>query len=363
MKRIWNVAALGAVIVLGLGTFVIDMNKTEAEWELTVKTNPDVWADQTIDVFYETENETSERFEVTTGRSRIVTNMNYIEEAIHYRDTLDPSLRGFYRQMKELNFAQSIHTDEGYVGLGQNGNQEIVLFKSTDGETVTSETFKAPADVMEGSWAGLFVHDGDVHLIFHSGYEAESKTKLAVLKEGTSEITIKDLDLDNDFVSEVLGTSWFYNRNMMPISTGNRFIPVRVGAYESFTENGETHSTETNRPGLFAYDIETNKVVQLASKAEESNLTVHDNELMAVQLDGSEIVVDLMTGKPSTRQVIDGSVGTTTYVGNQLYHVRPTKDGAVIDVYEDGKEVSSAAVNATNEEAKLLLDGAQFYVR
>ena len=366
MKRVWNVAALGMVVVIGLGTFAFDMRDTKAEWELAVTTNPEAWEEQTVNLYYNTEEGEKERFDVTTDQSRVTTDMNYIEQALAYDDEIDSSARSFYRQLSGLTFVQSIRTPDGYIGVGQDGDKEIAVFR-WDGKDVTKQLFgqdvSGVPEVMDSPWAGLFVHEGNVHIIYRDGYVENAVTKIAMLDESTKQITIETVKLQDEAISSVTGTSWAFRPHVATIKPDNRFIPVSVTEQTSVTESGETYWSEQEKVGIYAYDVETNQVVELTPDGDMWNTTVYEDRLIALQEDGTELVVDLKTGTSSTRQVIDGSVGTTSYVGDQLYHARPTKDGAVIDVYENGKAISSAAVKATNEEARALLPNTQFYVQ
>ncbi|ERG66080.1 hypothetical protein [Exiguobacterium chiriqhucha] len=365
MKRMWNVAALGAVIVIGLGTFAFDMRDTKAEWDLAVTTNPEVWKDQTVNLYYNTEEGEKERFEVTIDQSQVTTDLNYIEQALAYDDEVDSSVRDFYRQLSGLSFVQSIQTPDGYIGIGQDGNKEIAVFR-LNGQDVTKQIFgtdvNGASELMDSPWAGLFVRAGNVHVIYRDGYGENPVTKIAMIDEGAKQIKIETVKLQDEAISSVTGTSWAFRPYVATIDADNRFIPVSMTEQTSVTEGGETYLSEQEKAGLHAYDVETKQVVELMPDGDMWNATVYEDQLIALQEGGTELVVDLKTGKQSTRQVIDGSVGTTSYVGDQLYHARPTKEGAVIDVYQDGKAISSAVVKATNDEAKALLPSTQFYV-
>lgn len=365
MKRMWNVAALGAVVLIGLGTFAVDMRDTKAEWELAVTSNPEIWEEQTINLYYNTEEGDKERFDLTTDGSRVTTNSSYIEQALAYEDEVDSSVRGFYRQLSGLTFVQSIRTPDGYIGVGQNGNKEIIVFR-LNGEDVTKHVFgkdvNGSAEIMDSPWAGLFVHDGNIHVIYRNGYGGNAETKIAKFDEDAKKITMESLELGDEAISTVRGTSWAFRPYMATIAADNRFIPVDMTEQTTVTEGGESYVSEQDKVGVYAYDVDTKQVIELTPDADMWNATVYDDRLIVLQEDGTELVVDLKTGKKSTRQVIDGSVGTTSYVGDQLYHARPTKDGAVIDVYQDGKAISSAVVKATNEEAKALVSNTEYYV-
>lgn len=365
MKRMWNVAALGAVVVIGLGTFAVDMRETKAEWELAVTSNPEIWEEQTVSVYYQTEEGGNERFELTTDGSRVTTNSSYIEQALAYDDEVDASVRGFYRQLSGLTFVQSIRTPDGYIGVGQNGNKEIAVFRF-DGQDVTKHVFgkdvNGSTEIMNGLWAGLFVHEGDIHVIYRNGYGTKSETKIARFDEDAKQITMESLELGDEAISTVRGTSWAFRPYMATIAADNRFIPVGMTEQTTVTEGGESYVSEQDKIGVYAYDVDTKQVIELTPDGDMWNATVYEDRLIALQEDGTELVVDLKTGKQSTRQVIDGSVGTTSYVGDHLYHARPTKDGAVIDVYQDGEAISSAVVKATNDEAKALVANTEYYV-
>ncbi|WP_214843526.1 hypothetical protein [Exiguobacterium sp. s150] len=367
MKRLWNVAVLGAIVLIGLGTFAFDMRDTKAEWELAVTSNPDLWEEQTISLFSGTEEEgTTERFILTTDGSRVTTNLNYIEEALAYDDEIDSSVRRFYRQLSGLTFVQSIRTPDGYIGVGQNGNTEIAVFR-LNGEDVTKQVFgkdvSGSSELMDSPWAGMFVREGNIHVIYRDGYGENPVTKIAMLDEGDKQIKIETVELQDEAVSSVTGTSWAFRPYMATIAPDNRFIPVGMTEQTSVTENGETYLSEQEKMGIHAYDVDTKQVVELTPDGDMWNATVYEDQLIALQEDGTELVVDLKTGKQSTRPVIDGSVGTTSYVDDQLYHARPTKEGAVIDVYQDGKAISSAVVKATNNAAKALVSDTEYYVQ
>lgn len=365
MKRVWNVVALGAVVVIGLGTFAFDMRDTKAEWDLAVTTNPEVWEDQTVNLYYNTEEGEKERFEVTADQSQVTTDLNYIEQALAYDDELDSSVRDFYRQLSGLSFVQSIRTPDGYIGVGQDGNKEIAVFR-LNGQDVTKQLFgtdvNGASELMESPWAGLFVQEGNIHIIYRDGYVENAETKIARFDEDAKQIMIESLELKDEGILSVTGTSWAFRPYVTTIDADNRFIPVGMTEQTSVTEDGETYLSEQEKVGLHAYDVETKQVVELTPDGDMWNATVYEDQLIALQEDGTEFVVDLKTGKSSTRQVIDGSVGTTSYIGDRLYHARPTKEGAVIDVYEDGKAISSAVVKATNDEAKALLSNTEYYV-
>lgn len=365
MKRMWNVAALGAVVIIGLGTFAVDMRDTKAEWELAVTSNPEIWEEQTINLYYNTEEGDKERFDLTTDGSRVTTNLSYIEQALAYEDEVDSSVRGFYRQLSGLTFVQSIRTPDGYIGVGQNGNKEIIVFR-LNGEDVTKHVFgkdvNGSAEIMDSPWAGLFVHDGNIHVIYRNGYGGNAETKIAKFDEDAKQITMESLELGDEAISTVRGTSWAFRPYMATIAADNRFIPVDMTEQTTVTEGGESYVSEQDKVGVYAYDVDTKQVIELTPDADMWNSTVYDDRLIVLQEDGTELVVDLKTGKKSTRQVIDGSVGTTSYVGDQLYHARPTKDGAVIDVYQDGEAISSAVVKATNDEAKALVSDTEYYM-
>ncbi|TCI53289.1 hypothetical protein EVJ24_09490 [Exiguobacterium sp. SH1S21] len=365
MKRVWNVAALGAVVIIGLGTFAFDMRDTKAEWDLAVTTNPEVWKDQTVNLYYNTEEGEKERFEVTTDQSQVTTDLNYIEQALAYDDEVDSSVRDFYRQLSGLSFVQSIQTPDGYIGVGQDGNKEIAVFR-LNGQDVTKQLFgtdvSGASELMDSPWAGLFVREGNVHVIYRDGYGENAETKIARFDEDAKQIMIESLGLKDEGISSVTGTSWAFRPYVMTIDADNRFIPVSVTEQTSVTEGGETYWSEQEKIGIYAYDVETKQVVELTPDGDMWNATVYEDRLIALQEEGTELVVDLKTGKSSTRQVIDGSVGTTSYVGDRLYHARPIKEGAVIDVYEDGKSIASAVVKATNDEAKALLSNTEYYV-
>lgn len=364
MKRMWNVVALGAVVMIGLGTYAVDSRASSAEWSLNVSSNEELWTDKHVNVLYDHDDTIGERFVVTTDRSKVTTHLSYIEEALQQRDLMDPVMREFYRQTTNLNYLQTVRTVDGYVGIGQKENKEIIIYRS-EGENVTTTVIPSnvsgAVDVMEGNWVGLFLQGETLHLMYRDGYD-EPVTKLAVFDEKEMAIAIQDVEVDRGYVSDMFGSSWFYGVNQLPIAIDNRFIPVRVATIGTYTEDGETYTSEETRPGIYAYDVESKEVVTLVDDGEMWDAVLYDDEFLALQEDKSEIVVDLKSGESSSRKVIEDENGTTAYVGKQLYHVQQVTDGAIIDVYEDGKAVSSAAISAANDEAKALLPSTQFYV-
>lgn len=366
MKRMWNVVALGAVVMIGLGTYAVDSRASSAEWVLDVETNESVWENQKILAYYGVEDEVRELFEITQSGSKVTTNLNYVEEALQQHERIEPVMQTFYRHLNNLSFTQYVRTGDDYAGIGQKGNDQIVLAKTEDDDvktTVFSSSVNGAVEVMQGNWHGIFVRDGRVHLIYRDGYDRQATTKLAIFDEESTEITLEEIVVDYGFISHVIGTNWYYGEKQMSIAADNRFLPVRVGTYEMMTEDdGYTYTNETERPGLYVYDIEQKQVVMLQEDGDMWSATTHDDQMVALQEDGSEIVVDLKTGQFSTRQVIEGPVNTTWYAGSNLYHIRQVAEGVIIDVYEDGKAVSSAVISAANDEAKALLPSTQFYM-
>ncbi|MCT4782968.1 MULTISPECIES: hypothetical protein [Exiguobacterium] len=367
MKRIWNVIALGAIIVIGLGTFAVNATETTAEWVLKVGSNPTVWKDRTVDVSYSMQDAVNKQFEVTLEESRPTTNLSYFEEGLRYRERLSGDERKIHRQMNRLTFAQSIQTGRGFLGIGQRGNDELVVFKQLDGESISTYTFEGKdsqiSDVITGFWAGLFVQKNELNLIYREGHDGEERTMLATFNEAMNDVTVSEIKMDKGFVSHVFGTNRFYNTNMLMEKQDTRFVPVGVGGYESVIEYGQTSYNQTDLSGLYAYDTKERQVVKLLSDKEFWTSTIVDNELIALTAEGDEVVIDLNTLKQTTRKTLEGSVKEAYYLDNLLYQVRSIKDGVIIDVYEDGEQISSATVLAENDEAKAMLNHATFYVR
>lgn len=367
MKRMWNVVALGAVIIMGIGTFAVDATETKAEWALTVSSNPAVWEERTVDVSYGTGDDVNKQFEVTLDGSRMTTNLNYVEEGFRYRERLSGAERDIHRQMNRLTFAQSIQTEQGFFGVGQRGNDELVAFKKLDGKSLFTQTFDAKErqihDIVKGVWAGLFFHHNELNLIYREGYDGKERTMLATFNEAMSDVAVKEIKVEEGFVSHVFGTNRFYDTDSVKEKQDTRFVPVGVGGYELFTEYGQTSYNQTDFSGLYAYDTKERRVVSMLSDKEFWTSTVTGDEVIALTAEGNEVVIDLDTLKQTKRKAVEGLVKEMYYVDNRLYHTRPTKDGAVIDVYEDGKLISSATVTAENDEARAMLNHAGFYVR
>ncbi|MBG0918556.1 hypothetical protein [Exiguobacterium sp. SRB7LM] len=366
MKRMWNVAALGAAIVIGLGTFAVDATEPKAEWALDISSNPSVWEDAVVEIGYSTEDDVEQRFEVTTEESHITSNLNYIAEGLRYRERLNGDARSVHRIMNGWTYAQSIRTEDGYIGVGQDGMKELIVFKQEDGEKLSTFSFDASDskiyDIVNGVWAGAFLNNGQLNLIYRDGYDGEEKTMLATFNGAMNEVTVKELSMDIGFITHVINTNRFYVTDLFSQTTETRYIPVGVSSYEVIREGEEEINVEDPNPGLFAYDTKTRKVVQLAEGQEFWDYTVSGHNLFALNEDGEEVVIDLNTGKQTTREVLD-SVDQAFYANGRLYQTRQAKDGVVIDVYEDGKQISSAAITPENEEARDMLKQIDVYVR
>ncbi|WP_214701115.1 MULTISPECIES: hypothetical protein [unclassified Exiguobacterium] len=366
MKRMWNVAALGAVIVIGLGTFAVDATETKAEWALDINSNPSVWTDTVVEISYSIEDSVEERFEVTTDESRITSNLNYIAEALRYHERLNEGERPVHRQMNGMTYAQSIQTEEGYIGVGQDGMKELIVFEQVEGKELSTYTFDAEErqiyEIMTGWWAGIFIKDGQLNLIYRDGYGEVTKTMLATFNQTMNDVTVKELSMDKGFITGVMHTNRFYATDVDTRLTETRYVPVSVSSHEVIREGEEDIHVEDAMPGLFAYDTKTGKVVQLVEGQGFWDHTVSGHNLIALNEDGEEVVIDLNTGKQTTRIVLD-SVDHTSYVNGRLYQTRQAKDGVVIDVYEDGRQISSAAITPENEEARDMLKQIDVYVR
>lgn len=366
MKRMWNVAALGAVIVIGLGTFAVDATEPKAEWALDISSNPSVWEDTVVEVTYVTEDDVAQWFEVTTDESRITSNLNYIAEGLRYRERLNEGERSIHRQMNGMTYAESIRTEDGYIGVGQNGMKELIVFKQEDGEKLSTFSFDASDlkiyDIVNGVWSGVFLNDGQLNLIYRDGYDGEEKTMLATFDQAMNEVSVKELNMNKGFITHVINTNRFYATDVSSQVTETRYISVGVSSYEVIREGEEEINVEDPNPGLFAYDTKTGKVVQLAEGQDFWGHTVSGHNLFALNEDGEEVVIDLNTGKQMTRKVLD-SVDHAFYENGRLYQTRQAKDGVIIDVYEDGKQISSAAITPENEEAHDMLKQIDVDVR
>ncbi|WP_215143452.1 hypothetical protein [Exiguobacterium qingdaonense] len=366
MKRMWNVAALGAVIVIGLGTFAVDATEPKAEWALDISSNPSVWKDAVVEFGYNTDDDVSQRYEVTSDESRVTSDLNYIAEGLRYRERLKGDARAVHRLMNGMTYTESIRMKDGYVGLGQYGNKELIIFNQLNGKEIKTYTFDAKDrqiyEILTGWWSGLFWHKGELNLIYRNGYDGDETTMLATFTQTMDDVTVNEIKMDNGFITHVSGTSYFDETSKSPSISETRYVPVAVNAYETIREGDETYYSGITMPGQFAYDTETGKVVQLAGNQDFWDYAVFENRLFTINTDGEETVIDLETGKQSTRKVLD-SVNRAFYANGRLYQTRQVKDGVVIDVYEDGKQVSSAAVTPENEEAQAMLDQIDVYVR
>lgn len=366
MKRMWNVAALGAVIVIGLGTFAVDATEPKAEWSLDISSNPAVWENQIVEMTYSSDDAVDQRFEVTADESRLTSNLNYISEGFRYQERLNGDVRSIHRLMNGWTYAQSIKTKDGYIGVGQDGMKELIVFQQLEGKEISRFAFDASDskiyDIVNGVWAGVFLNDGQLNLIYRDGYDDDVKTMIATFSEAMNEVTVKELSMDNGFITQVINTNRFYATEVSSQMTETRYIPVGVSFYDVIEEGDEKIHVEDRVPGQFAYDTETGKVVQLADDQEFWDYTTAENNLLALNENGEEIIIDLNIGKQTTRNVLD-SVDHAFYANGRLYQTRQAKDGVVIDVYEDGKQISSAAVTPDNEEARNMLKQIDVYVR
>ena len=366
MKRMWNVAALGAVIVIGLGTFAVDATEPKAEWSLDISSNPAVWENQIVEMTYSSDDAVDQRFEVTADESRLTSNLNYISEGFRYQERLNGDVRSIHRLMNGWTYAQSIKTKDGYIGVGQDGMKELIVFQQLEGKEISRFAFDASDskiyDIVNGVWAGAFLNDGQLNLIYRDGYDGEEKTMLATFDQAMNEVTVKELSMDKGFITHVINTNRLYATDVSSQMTETRYIPVGVSSYEMIREGEEEINVENPNPGLFAYDTKTGKVVQLAEDQGFWDYTVSDHNLFALNEDGEELVIDLNTGKQTTRDVLD-SVDDAFYANGRLYQTRQAKDGVVIDVYEDGKQISSAAITPENEDARDMLKEINVYVR
>ena len=366
MKRMWNVAALGAVIVIGLGTFAVDATEPKAEWSLDISSNPAVWENQIVEMTYSSDDAVDQRFEVTADESRLTSNLNYISEGFRYQERLNGDVRSIHRLMNGWTYAQSIKTKDGYIGVGQDGMKELIVFQQLEGKEISRFAFDASDskiyDIVNGVWAGAFLNDGQLNLVYRDGYDGEEKTMLATFNEAMNEVTVKELSMDKGFITHVINTNRFYVTDLFSQMAETRYIPVGVSSYEVIREGEEEINVEDPDPGLFAYDTKTGKVVQLAEGQGFWDYTVSGHNLFALNEDGEELVIDLNTGKQTTREVLD-SVDHAFYENGRLYQTRQAKDGVVIDVYEDGKQISSAAITPENEEARDMLKQIDVDVR
>jgi hypothetical protein len=177
-----------------------------------------------------------------------------------------------------------------------------------------------------------------------------------------NEVTVKEVNMDKGFINHVINTNRFYATDVSSQVTETRYIPVGVSSYEVIREGEEEINVEDSNPGLFAYDTKMGKVVQLAEGQGFWDHTVSSHNLIAINEDGEEVVIDLNTWKKSSRKVLD-SVDHAFYENGRLYQTRQAKDGVIIDVYEDGKQISSAAITPENEEARDMLKQIDVDVR
>ena len=114
-----------------------------------ISSNPSVWEDAVVEIGYSTEDDVEQRFEVTTEESHIMSNLNYIAEGLRYRERLNGDARSIHRIMNGWTYAQSIRTEDGYIGVGQDGMKELIVFKQEDGEKLSTFSFDASPPLVE----------------------------------------------------------------------------------------------------------------------------------------------------------------------------------------------------------------------
>ncbi|WP_161567617.1 hypothetical protein [Exiguobacterium sp. SH3S1] len=86
------------------------------------------------------------------------------------------------------------------------------------------------------------------------------------------------------------------------------------------------------------------------------------DEYRAMRSDGTELIIDLNSLEQTTRQVIQGAVGSITYIDQLVYHVLPKKEGAMLEVYDEGEMVSRASIKAEGDSGQTANRPVHYYV-
>ncbi|TCI28613.1 hypothetical protein EVJ33_12810 [Exiguobacterium sp. SL-10] len=360
MRRILNIAALGAIIVAGIGTYAVNGEQNQDDWMLHVDSNEAVWKNRAVRLSATDMDRSGQDVEVSIDGSRFV-NGSYIDEVMQYRSDIGGQDRSFARALKQLNYTQQIKTEDGYVAIGQKDQDTLVLLQSKDGNMVERTEFPNVQSIVDSGWGGMFVYDGTVHIVYNENYELTNQ-HVAVLDVATTTIDTKKIARDGMLIEYVMGETWGFalgDGQRTTIGKDNRYIPIQATRLETVeADDGEAYSEHMSLSGLYVYDVEENRVVSLDVEQEAIATSVFGDTYQALLADGTETNINLKTLTETSRTIIQDEVGTASYYDGLLYHVSPTEDGAKVDVYDGADLVSEATV--TGKEVNP--DSFQYYV-
>lgn len=350
MRRLLNIVALGAVIITGIGTYAFNGEQSPEDWKLQIDSNEAVWEERKVRVSYTDMDQASRDMELSIEGNRYAYG-SYIDEVFRYREGIGRQHRSFARAVKQLDYDLQIKTNNGYIAVGQQGLDTLVLLESKDGETVERTEFTDVQLLLESGWSGLFVYNDNVHLVYNENYELTNQ-HIAILDREKKTIESKKIERDGVLIENVIADTMgveFTVEEQMTIGTDNRYIPIEATRLESVeADDGETYSESFSLPGLYVYDVKENRVVSLDSEEDVIASTVFGHTYQSILADGTEISVDLKTLAETSRQVIQGKIGMASYHNELLYHVYPTHSGAQVNVFDENTLVSKGIITGTD---------------
>lgn len=360
MRRMLNIAALGAIIVAGIGTYAVSGEQHPDDWTLRVDSNEAVWKNREVRITTTDMDQSNRDVNVSIEGSRFAYG-SYIDEVMQFRSEMSEHDRAFARAVKQLDYAQQIKTEDGDVAIGQEGRDTLVLLQSTDGDTIERTEFSDAQSIVESGWQGLYVYKDTVHLLYSENYETTNQ-HVAVLDQATKTIDTKEIERDGVLIEQATGTTWgVASGDGQPTTIGknNRYIPIQATRLETVeVEDGESYSEYTSLSGIYVYDAEENRIVSLGGTQEAIATNVSGETYQVLLADGTETRLNLKTLAETSRPVIQGKMGTAIYHDTFLYHAYPTKEGADVDVYDGADLVSEASVTGEHVSP----DAFQYYV-
>lgn len=364
MKRMVNVVALGVIITLGLATYAVSGTENGTEWSLEVESNKKVWENRIVQIAKDPMDQPYTHINVTLDGSTPSNKGSYFKQLLDFQANFGEGSRSFKRALKQLDYAQRIWTVDGEMAIGQKDRDTLVLLKSKDGKEVDVTEFKQAREILESDWKGLYVYDGKVHLLYDQNYETTNH-HVATFDESMKTFVTQKIDRSKTLVGGVMGAewSWYPSAHQGQVATDNRYIPIRAMAFETLQDDkGEEYTSEMDVPGLFVYDAKENKVVTVNQSEEVQGTLFKGQEYRAIRSDGTELIIDLNSLEQTTRQVIQGAVGSVTYIDQLIYHVLPTTEGALLEVYDEEDMVSRASIKAEGDSGKTANQTVEYYI-
>ncbi|WP_047375436.1 hypothetical protein [Exiguobacterium sp. ZOR0005] len=364
MKRMVNVVALGVMITVGLATYAVSGTESGTDWSLQVESNKKVWEDRIVQVAKGSIDQPYTQINVTLNGSTSSHKGSYFEQLLDFRANFGEDSRAFKRALKQLDYAQRIWTTNGEVAIGQKDRDTLVVLKSKDGKEVDVTEFGQAREILESGWKGFYVYDDKVHLLYDQNYETTNH-HVATFDESTKTFVTQKIDRSKTLIGGVVGAewSWYPSAYQGQVATDNRYIPIRATALETLQDDtGEEYMSEMDLPGLFVYDAKENKVVKVNQSEELKGTLFKGHEYRTIQSDGTELIIDLNSLEQTTRQAIQGTVGSVTYVDQLIYHVLPTTEGAMLEVYDEGDMVSRASIKAEGDSDQAANQTVEYYV-